>query len=605
MMNKSANLITQEFLVTRTSLSLREMRHISKTLSPVYDEIANILAAGLSTTFELSNETSRILAKRIIIPIAFNFFDKLIRLKKLVDLDEQTEKWTITALAIDSIPDTIEDLYSNLGSHTHTQNLITQLAPVLSANCLVSESKSLNDQVRVKHKIQENTLFRITDDFKGKLWLRFLSLVGNLKIIDLFWNRLPVFTFANAEPALTKRLFYIKHFKKVKTKWELKQYEREKRLRERVFELDETIRCANHPTMNALTELGLSSQQIPQVLTLLEKYVRSNIPLQCVEGLNNNIKQANRALSRYCHKYILSSGEGGTFTTFLLIAASMQDKKHIGCQHGGYYGYIKDLSMILENELPFCDLFVSWGWSRLPDHPAINKNLLVTNLPSPWLSERAKYWKKKLDQPSIAQYDVLWLPTKVNEYPKSTQFTTSIPRDLLLEAHISMIKLSESFNEYSLSCLCKPFNKPSWNLMQSTYSEIKHIVGNRIHIEDELVKGLTYNLVSKCKITLWDSPGTGFLECLACNIPTLLIWERIWSAEETWCQKDFEQLRAVGIVHESHESLAMEICRARNDVKAWLNEPKRKQAVLTFCQKFAKTSNIWWREWEQYLKLIK
>ena len=71
---------------------------------------------------------------------------------------------------------------------------------------------------------------------------------------------------------------------------------------------------------------------------------------------------------------------------------SSKEKKMsvITLQHGGYYGYIKDIPRVYELEYSFSDIFVTWGWTENKQFPTCK----FFPLPSPWLSERTIYWKK-------------------------------------------------------------------------------------------------------------------------------------------------------------------------------------------------------------------
>jgi len=100
---------------------------------------------------------------------------------------------------------------------------------------------------------------------------------------------------------------------------------------------------------------------------------------------------------------------------------------------------------------------------------------------------------------------------------------------------------------------------------------------------------------------LWDQPGTGFLECLSSNIPTMVYWPRIYSQEEVWLKPLFMELEHMGIVHRDIDSLVEEMHLFKLSPAAWMNDIERVSLVNRFCREFAWTSSKWPKYWRRYL----
>ena len=142
-------------------------------------------------------------------------------------------------------------------------------------------------------------------------------------------------------------------------------------------------------------------------------------------------------------------------------------------------------------------------------------------------------------------------------------------------------------------------------LMASTFKTMSEVGGDYFVCADRFDKGLTYELLNKCQLVLWDQPGTGFLECISAGIPTLILWSRLNCEEEEWCIVDFTRLEEVGLIHRTLQSLMNEIQRFLIDPTAWMKDSQRKLAVENFSNKYALTDNKWWRSWRIYLKQLK
>ena len=104
-----------------------------------------------------------------------------------------------------------------------------------------------------------------------------------------------------------------------------------------------------------------------------------------------------------------------------------------------------------------------------------------------------------------------------------------------------------------------------------------------------------------CRILLWDQIGTGTLECLTSEVPSMIYWKRIYSRESLWAKDLIARLEQNGIIHSSPETLTQEIKRYLGDPESWMNNSSRKQAIKDFCQKFALTDPRWFDKWKEFL----
>jgi putative transferase (TIGR04331 family) len=253
----------------------------------------------------------------------------------------------------------------------------------------------------------------------------------------------------------------------------------------------------------------------------------------------------------------------------------------------------------LELEYADVDEFVSWGWSQLPDHPALN-GIAVNDLPSPWLSERKRYWAG-LNSGGEREYDFLLMPNMVKRFPAAPHGASTSRIDLVEELACSLKDLVRKVTEKGLRILHKPYNPTTVKVMAKTMKELESIGGNKYSCFQQLDKGLTYELLQQCHVVLWDQPGTGFLECISSNIPTMVYWPRIYSQEEEWAKPIFLELEQQGIIHRNTDSLIEEMLRFKKSSLLWMNDPRRLSLINRFCREFAWASEGWPEYWRQYL----
>lgn len=101
------------------------------------------------------------------------------------------------------------------------------------------------------------------------------------------------------------------------------------------------------------------------------------------------------------------------------------------------------------------------------------------------------------------------------------------------------------------------------------------------------------------------STGTGFLECLSCGIPTMIMWNRLFSEEMDYAAPDFKELENVGVVHSTVQSLCIEYKKYINNPNAWIGNSARSAVVDKFVSKYALLNDGWESDWLSYLKQFK
>jgi len=168
-----------------------------------------------------------------------------------------------------------------------------------------------------------------------------------------------------------------------------------------------------------------------------------------------------------------------------------------------------------------------------------------------------------------------------------------------------MINFASLASIEKIKIYCKPYNYETTFLMKKTYQQLSNIGSSNFQYANNFDKGLSHELINKGHLFFWDQPGTGFLECLACGIPTMVLWTRLFCEEEDWCRKDFRELEKIGVIHRSAENLIKELKFFLKDPVLWMNNPSRKVIINKFTNKYALTNDKWCFVWRDYLKKLK
>ena len=139
---------------------------------------------------------------------------------------------------------------------------------------------------------------------------------------------------------------------------------------------------------------------------------------------------------------------------------------------------------------------------------------------------------------------------------------------------------------------------------QQKEPELEEMGGDNFKLCDNYDKGLTFELLEKCNLVLFDQPSTGFFECVNCNIPTMVLVPSFYEFED-WCINDFKLLEESGLLHYSSKSLIDEMEKFLLNPSAWMNNSQRKLIIKNFSTKYALTDNKWWVSWRIFLKQLK
>jgi putative transferase (TIGR04331 family) len=117
------------------------------------------------------------------------------------------------------------------------------------------------------------------------------------------------------------------------------------------------------------------------------------------------------------------------------------------------------------------------------------------------------------------------------------------------------------------------------------------------------VHGHFSRILGNFGIVVVDHNGTGYLEALSSNQPTIVFWDpQLWELRSN--VKDlFAELATVGIFHDSPESAAAHVNRVLDSVKEWWSSQATQKVRGRFCDVFARTGENWKEEWKLALQM--
>jgi hypothetical protein len=250
---------------------------------------------------------------------------------------------------------------------------------------------------------------------------------------------------------------------------------------------------------------------------------------------------------------------------------------------------------------------VTWGWDARPDGEACRGTALVP-LPSPWLSDRGRFWRESLrrDAADDKPYDFLWFTNKVYRFPPAPRGGAICSIDNIAEVRSMMTSLVRGAAAHGARVLHKPYNRSTRRIMIKTFAELERLGGSSYRDAGHEDKGLTPRLVDECRVVLWDQVGTGMLECLAASIPTMAYWPRdYYNRERAGAQGLVAELERWGLVHRATDTLFKELSAFKSSPRAWLDDPGRRAAAERFSRAYGWADPAWPDAWRRHLDSLR
>ena len=585
-------------------LSQDELRRLSPHFSTLYRALIDATASRLVKRFSIGAPTANVLARRALVPIAHCFLERAIRIDRLVRKHGASELSVAAAASVQPSP-LIEQFQSRASSSVSFNAAVLARAARawgLRENRSIPADDDAPAPSNLASFFNHNFTYRQPGiaALAQKAWAKLVA-----KPLSRHFGRVPALSMAYSTSALKARSFYFRLLSELPYQWTPATPPADAVLREDC--VASAVSAAQPALTRFMTEAGFDRALWPQLGAAFTAFLQDLYPSALLEGIPDNMRRGLELLSRHRGGALLFASAGSTSDAFTLAAARELGMTIVGCQHGGHYGYIDDFVDPEELEYAFCDVFVSWGWTKLSDNPSC-RGVHVMPLPDPWLSERRNYWARMLPATAFfadKPFDLLLMTNKVYRFTPAPAGAMLSRADLIEDFSAGLKALVSEATKRRVRVLHKPYNADTRVQLRATLEELKRLGGDCYQEREPLDKGLSPELLSQCRIVVWDQPGTGFLECLVSKIPTLVFWPRAYNREAPWAAEAFASLEYAGIVHRSAEGLCAQAKSFAADPASWMQDPARLAAVSAFCRAYAWTDDRWASRWREYLASLK
>lgn len=317
--------------------------------------------------------------------------------------------------------------------------------------------------------------------------------------------------------------------------------------------------------------------------TCLLSLIPKQIPIAYLEGYEKIVKQTKNLPWPKKPPLIFTSNVLWHATIPMAYSAYHVEKgaKLVYGQHGGY-GLLK-FQWSEKHEIDIADRFLTWGWTEEDTRKLIPVGILkqVNNYQG----------KKGVEKNRLLLVRASYLP-----------YTFRLDSDVGLPQALATIDrcikfaglLSEDIRCKSLIVrlypLLKKFSAAGQNDDRSSEDFFCEELRWRNSMpEVHLNKGLDRIniLVAQSRLVIYSyNGGTGYLEFMAAGLPVLAFWDMKASPVRDSAIPYFEDLKRVGIFHETPESAAAHVNTIWNDVQGWWESTEVQEVVVRFMSRY-------------------
>jgi putative transferase (TIGR04331 family) len=232
-------------------------------------------------------------------------------------------------------------------------------------------------------------------------------------------------------------------------------------------------------------------------------------------------------------------------------------------QHGGGYGIAK-FSFIEEHEIEISDRYLTWGWR---DH--LTQKISPVGIPKIGNMQRS---------PTNSKKTLLIVTLNTSRYSYRLCADSAINYQSYINRSFSFVAtIKDAILPNLLVRLTS--HDTGWGNSLRWLDRFPNI---------ELDFGSTkiIDLMQEARIVVQTYNQTGFLECLALDIPTILFFNLTESPLRETAVPYYAELKRVGIFHDTPESAATHVNAIWEDIDAWWTSFEVRKVVAHFTKQY-------------------
>lgn len=244
-------------------------------------------------------------------------------------------------------------------------------------------------------------------------------------------------------------------------------------------------------------------------------------------------------------------------------------------QHGGAYG-LDPTNTVEEFETRVSDRYYTWGWRRAEQH------VKPLSAPPPDAPPRARKW----------------LLLSCTDFPRVVYRLHFHPMLGAIQAmHRETCEFLAALPDRS-KLLVRPYpHDYGWG-----FADAMRMAAPDATFDDHSKKSSVRHAESR--LVIHNYLGTGWLETLALDIPTVCFYDPETYAFREAAQPYIDALERVGVLHCSGAAAARFVSRLGDDIEGWWSKSEVQEARRNFVEHYANFSPDWKMQWEREFESV-
>lgn len=310
-------------------------------------------------------------------------------------------------------------------------------------------------------------------------------------------------------------------------------------------------------------------------VTNLNELVRVLLPLHLPVALLEGFAEYRKAVLAFPvarPKVVYSANALYNHLAWKLLVAEWREQgtRLLYHQHGGGYG-IDRIHTLGEFEMRVADRYYTWGWHN--DSPKVQPlSPAVLHCPKK---------KRKYILLSCVEYPKVFYRLHFQPMPGTIEIMQRETCEFLAALPNRKKLLVRPYPD--------DYGWGSVDMMRKAAPDARF---------DDHREG-SFERYAESRLVIHNYLGTGWLETLALDIPTLCFYDPETYAFREAAQSYIDALENVGVLHRSGKSAARFVASLGDSVESWWNKSEVQEASRNFVKRYANFSPDWKEQWER------
>lgn len=307
------------------------------------------------------------------------------------------------------------------------------------------------------------------------------------------------------------------------------------------------------------------------LLSVLRVLLPLHLPVALLEGFAD-YRNAVLTMPVARPRAVYSANALHGHMTFKLLAAEwgQEGTRLLYHQHGGGYG-LDRVHALEQFESRVADRFYTWGWQ-------VAGNPKISPLSPAALHNAVR--RKRYVLLSCVDFPVVVYRIHFHPMPGTIQ-------TMQRETYDFLAALSDC-----RELLVRPYSHD----YSGNFVGMLRKAAPDAHFDDRTES--SFQRFAQSRLVVHNYLGTGYLETLALNIPTVCFYDPDTYAFRAEAEPFMQAMERVGILHPSGKAAARFVAGLLNDPNDWWSKPEVQLARNEFVERYANFSSDWKRDWE-------